>query len=214
MKKVTAKLIVVAVFALLGFVGVARAGTLLTENFDGSLNWPTGWATTDSRYWVVATPFLPTTTAHSGNNVALFQSFNYYPAAALLSSPTMNLTGYSGVSFSFWMYHDTGYEGTPDRITPQISTNGGTAWSNLSAAPINRYEPDVSQWEQVTFNLSSYIGDSNVKLGFYAVSSDGNNMFIDDVSVTTTNDGSVPEPAAFSLVLLGLAPLLLRRRRA
>jgi hypothetical protein len=139
MKKVTAKLIVVAVFALLGFVGVARAGTLVSENFDASTNWPTGWAATGFSYWYVSVPFAPEVGAHSGSNVALFNSYSLGNSTALLSTPTLNLTGYSGVSFSFWMYHETGYEGVADRITPQISTNGGTDWSDLSAA-INRYD--------------------------------------------------------------------------
>jgi MYXO-CTERM domain-containing protein len=212
MKKVTARLIVVAVSALLGFVGVAQAGTLISENFDANTNWPTGWATTNGTYWAVLTPFWPVVAAHSGTNVALFNSFSLTSGvSALLSTPTLDLTGYSSVSYSFWMYHDTGYEGELDRIIPQISTNGGSSWSDLSAA-INRYD-GTNQWEQVTFDLASYIGDSNVKLGFDAISEFGNNMFIDDVSVTT-NGASVPEPAALTLVLLGLAPLLLRRRRA
>jgi hypothetical protein len=37
-------------------------------------------------------------------------------------------------------------------------------------------------------------------------------MFLDDVSVTT-DGAAVPEPATLMLVVLGLAPLLLLRRR-
>ena len=214
MKKVTARLIVVAVSVLLGFVGVARAGgTLLSEHFDANTNWPAGWATTNGAYWVVSTPSFPGVAAHSGSNVALFNSFSLYSgSAALLSTPTLDFTGYSSVSFSFWMYHDTAWENNLDTIMPQISTDGGSSWSDLSATAINRYG-GTNQWEQVAFNLASYIGDANVKLGFNATSAYGNNMFIDDVSVTT-NGASAPEPAALSLVFLGLAALLLRRRRA
>jgi hypothetical protein len=212
MQKIAARFIIVAVCALLGFVGAAQAGTILFQNFDAGTTMPAGWATTITPYyWSVTTPIYPTVAAHSGTNVALFNSFAWGTgASALLSTPTLNLTGASNVAFSFWMYHDTDWATSLDRITPQISTDGGSTWNDLSAY-VARYDGS-DQWKQVTFDLSSYIGDSNVKLGFLAISAFGNNMFLDDVSVTT-DGAAVPEPATLMLVVLGLAPLLLLRRR-
>ena len=66
-----------------------------------------------------------------------------------------------------------------DRVQVQVST--GT-WASVGTA-INRYDGSTG-WKQHTIDLTAYKG-TTVQLGFLGISVFGNNVFIDDVVVTT-----------------------------
>ena len=89
-------------------------------------------------------------------------------------------TAYTTYTLTFWMYHDTGYTSSLDKIQPQVSTNNGSTWTSVGSA-INRYDGSTG-WKQHTVSLTTYKG-STVNLGFLAMSAYGNNMFLDDVTV-------------------------------
>lgn len=219
MKTVLARVIVVATLALLASGEGAQAGVLLTENFDAG-SWSPGWGQiitspgTPGATWTRASSPLvsPTATPHSGSRVAQLNSSEAEAgASSLLYTPTLDLTSYSSAMLAFWMYHDSGNSGNNDTLTPQISINGG-AWTGLGGA-IGRYQDGTAHWDQATFDLSGYVGNSSVAVGFLGISALGGNIYLDDVLVTAET-GTVPEPATLALVALGLAPLLIRRRLA
>lgn len=74
--------------------------------------------------------------------------------------------------------------------------------------------PDANTWIGLTFTLDNLSAPTTGRLAFRYVVSDvataGNYLGIDDVVVTS----AVPEPAAYLLMGLGVAGLLLRRRAA
>jgi hypothetical protein len=119
--------------------------------------------------------------------------FNSYTSASGSATRYYRSTGvavastFTAVTFTFWMYHDTGYSTYADKIQPQVSTNGST-WVNIGSA-INRYDGSTG-WKQVTIDLTAYKGQT-VYLGFLATSAYGNNMYIDDVLLTGTGTGLV-----------------------
>lgn len=159
------------------------AVTLFNDGFEG-----TGWSQVDTSgtagTWTFATSSTyPTTTPHGGTMLAKFNSYN---AASGSQTRVYRATGfavassYASVTLKFWMYHDTGYSSYNDRIQPQVSTNG-TTWTNVGSA-ISRYNGSTG-WAQVTIDLSAYKGQT-VYLGFLGISAYGNNMTLDDVTVT------------------------------
>ena len=89
-------------------------------------------------------------------------------------------SSYTTVSLKFWMYHDTGYSTYNDRIQAQVSTNG-TTWTNVGTA-VSRYGATAG-WTQATIDLSAYKGQT-VYLGFLGISAYGNNIHVDDVTVS------------------------------
>jgi hypothetical protein len=112
--------------------------------------------------------------------------FNSYDAASgsatrYYRTSGFATTGYTTVTLTFWMYHDTGYSSYADKIQPQVSTNG-TTWTAVGSA-INRYDGSTG-WKQHTVNISSYAGQSALRIAFLATSAYGNNMYLDDVTVT------------------------------
>jgi hypothetical protein len=217
MKERAIKLSVVISLALLACGGGAQGSILLTENFDGG-SMPVGWSSTlvaGSFNWVVrdaSTLTFPTPTAHSGTSVAWYDSWDAVSgSSARLATSVVDLTGYSSASLSFFMHHDPGFSGQADRVIAQVYN--GSTWSDLGGA-VNRYQASSAHWDQETFSLpGSVLGNSNVRVGFLAISEFGNNTYLDDVVLTAEAGGAVPEPATLTLVALGLAPLLLRRRR-
>jgi hypothetical protein len=158
--------------------------TLFSNGFETA---GTGWATTQvsgtAGAWTFLTSgTLPTVTPHGGSYLAKFNSYN---AASGSQTRAYQTTGFaipgsaSTVTLKFWMYHDTGYSTSADRVQVQVST--GT-WASVGTA-INRYDGSTG-WKQHTIDLTAYKG-TTVQLGFLGISAYGNNVFIDDVIVTT-----------------------------
>ena len=125
----------------------------------------------------------PAALPHSGTVLAQFNSFSAASGnqTRLYGGTTLALPGYAkGATLSFWMYHDTGRSANNDRLQAQV-TNNGSSWGNLGGA-VSRYNGS-SGWSQTSVDLSSYLGQS-VLVGILASSAAGNNMYVDDVTVT------------------------------
>ncbi len=161
--------------------------SLLFESFDGVVFPPANWGTTiltgTTQGWSQVTlGNSPFTFPHSGAGMAQFSSFSIFPGdSTRLYTPILNLTGQMTPTLTFWMNHDTGFSSSNDRIHVQISTDGGINYTAVLTT-VSRHDGSTG-WKQHTVDLSTYIGQSNVRLGFVAISDFGNNMFIDDVKV-------------------------------
>lgn len=71
-------------------------------------------------------------------------------------------------------------------LTVQISLDGAT-WSNLWSESGNQ----GNQWNEVSINLSAYLGQDSVRLRFVGVTGDGwsSDIAIDDVNISSSNGG-------------------------
>jgi hypothetical protein len=158
--------------------------TLFSNGFESA---GTGWATaqvsgTAGAWTFVTAGTLPTASPHGGSYLA---KFNSYDAASGSQTRVYQTAGFAipgsatTVTLKFWMYHDTGYTSSADRVQVQVST--GT-WANVGTA-VNRYDGSTG-WKQHTIDLTAYKG-TTVQLGFLGISAYGNNVFIDDAIVTT-----------------------------
>jgi subtilase family serine protease len=158
-------------------------GTLLSDGFEGS-----GWSSaqvagTGGAWSLVTSGTHPTVSPHGGSRMA---RFNSYTAASgsqtrLYRSAALTLPASGTVTLRFWMVHDTGYPSSNDRVQVQVSAGGG-AWTSVGAA-VSRYNGSTG-WAQATVDLSAYRGQS-IQLGFLGISAYGDNVFLDDVSVTS-----------------------------
>jgi hypothetical protein len=157
--------------------------TLFSNGFDSSTGWTTTQVSGTAGAWTFATSgTLPTAAPHGGTGLA---KFNSYDAASGSQTRVSQTTGFaipsaSTATLKFWMYHDTGYSTSADRVQVQVTTS--TTFVNVGTA-VNRYDGSTG-WKQHTIDLSAYAG-STIKLGFLGISAYGNNVFIDDAIVTT-----------------------------
>ena len=109
-----------------------------------------------------------------------------------------------------------------DKLEVDVSTNCGASWqvryvragSSLSTNGTTHFTSEYvpssdAQWRMETVSLSSYVGHSDVLIRFKATSSQGNDLYVDNINVTAmplgitelTNIGSVnvfPNPASNS----------------
>ncbi len=94
----------------------------------------------------------------------------------------------SATQMKFKMMHDTGYSSSTDVIYPLLSADGVNFWYDGTA--YYRYD-GTTGWNEETMDYSfliSYLGGpGSYYIGFYAVSDYGNNMFIDDLSVSVAS---------------------------
>ena len=159
--------------------------TLFSNGFESA---GSGWATaqvsgTAGAWTYVTSGTLPTASPHGGSYLA---KFNSYDSASGSQTRVYRTTGFAipssatTATLTFWMYHDTGYSTSADKVQLQIST--GSTWANVGTA-INRYDGSTG-WKLHTIDLTAYKG-TTVQLGFLGISAYGNNEFIDDVTVTT-----------------------------
>jgi hypothetical protein len=157
--------------------------TLFTDGFESG-GWSFANVSGTTGYWTLAASGThPSVSPRSGTKLA---AFNSYTAAAGVQKRMYRTTGfavassYTSVSLEFWMYHDTAYSSSADKVQAQVSTNG-TTWTNVGAA-VSRYGATAG-WAQATIDLSAYKGQT-VYLGFVGISAYGNDEHLDDVTVT------------------------------
>lgn len=157
--------------------------TLLTNGFESS----SGWAIVDvsgtaGNWLYVTSSTLPSASPHGGS---YFAKFNSYDAASGSQTRIYRTSGFaipstaSTATLKFWMYHDTGYSTSNDRVQVQVWT--GSTWANVGSA-VSRYDGSTG-WKQHTIDLTAYKG-TTVQLGFLGISAYGNHTYIDDVLVT------------------------------
>ncbi len=149
----------------------------------------------------VSTCIYPTAFPHSGSTMAYFNSFyTMVTQARLYRDGGFLLPGsYTGATLKFWMYHDN-LQKRNDQIQAQISTDG-TTWTNVGAA-VSRYSSTLG-WAQVSVDITPYIGQESVYVGFLGISAgpnNGFNMYMDDVSVLVNIDPIRPTVATDAVV--------------
>ncbi len=214
----------------------AAAVVPFTENFDsvsanglGGIPMPTGWSSvsvtdasnsTAAEWQVKDALSNPTIDNYSEKNSVRFNSDSATSGntARLQYCGVFDFAGYSTLEFTFEMSHDnSGSSSHNDSVQWQYKT--GTDWTNIGTAK-TRYQSGTAHWDKETVDFSSLIGKTNVTLGLLGTSRQGNNIFIDNISVTGTSPAAVPEASTligFGSSLLMAGPGLvgwLRRRRA
>ncbi|HKS26135.1 MAG TPA: pre-peptidase C-terminal domain-containing protein [Thermoanaerobaculia bacterium] len=172
-------------YTVTGTVTTGGGGTtLFSSSFDSSTGWATAQVSGTAGAWTFVTSGTnPTASPHSGTGMA---KFNSYDSASGSQTRVYQTTGFAipstatTATLTFWMYHDTAYSTSADKVQVQVST--GSTWTSVGTA-VNRYDGSTG-WKQHTIDLTAYKG-TTVQLGFLGISAFGDNVFIDDAVVTT-----------------------------
>jgi M6 family metalloprotease-like protein/uncharacterized repeat protein (TIGR02543 family) len=126
---------------------------------------------------------------HSGSNLVFFNSFTAPSGnAATLVSPSFSLTGFASGQVKFWMYRDAGYPAAADRIDVYVNTTGALSGATLLGT-INRstiLPPVVATagWYAYSFDIPAAFNSVPTYLVLTGVSVYGNDMYLDDISVS------------------------------
>ena len=164
-----------------------------SENFDSVAAplLPAGWTTTvvTSTFtladWKTSTGTVqPSGVApHSTPNLVYLNSYDAESGGAnrLYRTTGLNMTAMPTTTLSLWMYHDTGWAASADRVQVQVSSNGGANWVDVGA-PINRYDGSTG-WKQHSVDLSAYASQVDLRIGLLGISAWGNDVHIDDIDV-------------------------------
>jgi len=125
---------------------------------------------------------------HSATNMAVFNSWTAGAGEStrLYQTSGNNLSTQTSAELSFWMYHETEYSSS-DTIQLQLSTDAGSSWNNVGTA-VSRYD-GTTGWAKHVVDITAYTGTgmTDVRIGLLATSAFGNDIHIDDVSITNSS---------------------------
>lgn len=106
-----------------------------------------------------------------------------------LISQDINLCSFSNATLTFWSWYETQpapFANTHDRKYVDVSTNGGHTWTQVYQITLPPH--DMKTWEQISVNLSSYIGRIiNIRFRFDTGDISDNQYegwYVDDIKVT------------------------------
>ncbi|MCF6130237.1 fibronectin type III domain-containing protein [Flavobacterium sp. AS60] len=184
-----------AVQTLNATLAAASAAVIYSENFNGSNSWTTTNTSTGgipaNASWTLRTsPYTYSSgtwnTTISSNDASQFYFTNSdaqgTPSSnrtmTYLTSPTINLSGYTSATLSFWHY--LRYIGG-NKAWVQVSTDGGATWILVTAFTASR--GTASAFVNATADLSAYVGLS-VMLRFYYDATWDYGWAIDNINIT------------------------------
>lgn len=186
-----------AVQTLSATLAAASATVIYSENFNGINSWTTANTSTGgvpaNASWTLRTsPYTYSSgtwnTTISSNDASQFYFSNSDAQGSpslnrtmtYLTSPTINLSGYTSATLSFWHY--LRYIGG-NKARVEISTDGGTTWGLITAFAASR--GTASSFVNATADLSAYVGLS-VKIRFYYDASWDYGWAVDNINITGT----------------------------
>ncbi|MGL1886853.1 MAG: choice-of-anchor J domain-containing protein [Reichenbachiella sp.] len=148
------------------------------------------------------------TTANNGDNTNECAVLNYFGSDPnrlgerdFLTSPVLNLTGIASVDLSFKMAFSNHPDFTHDGLAVIISTDCGTTfpienlvyerWANdlttTNSSNTNYTPSGIGDWKEININFGEFINEESVVIGIVGSNGSGNNMYIDDIQITTDN---------------------------
>lgn len=115
--------------------------------------------------------------------------------------PPLNLSGetkqYVTFNVAYAPYRYTSGNTTIDELSLRVSTDCGAHWysvwikdgTNLATANPTSAEflPKATQWRAESVDISKYCGKGEVLIKFQAISDYGNDLFLDDINVSTSS---------------------------
>jgi len=136
-----------------------------------------------------------------------------------LTTPTFNFSGYESIQLDFDLAYKERTFGITDSLILSISTDCGANWIRLMQLP-NYEDPSGGLITSVTgsdffvpqfaadwcgldyalcrsFNLTNFIGFTNVRFRFEGYNGNGNNVYIDNISITGVS-ANLPPIANFN----------------
>ncbi len=143
---------------------------------------PTGWGrqtVSGSSNWYTNSSSYSVTPHNNSIRLIYMNSGSTEGRARLYHTNSLDLSKYNKVTLTFWMYKDPVLEQLDDRI--QVQVRKGSSWVN-AGDPLSRYASSYG-WRQQTVDLSEF-GGGTILIGFLGIGEGGNDLRIDDVSIT------------------------------
>lgn len=177
--------------------GIVSGVTILSENFNGATN---PWTVVNNGgnplgVWTLRPDGYnePLGIIHSNDSSQFYHADTDTGSIAgvlvgntFLTSPSFSTVGYTQASLSFYHVYNF-FSG--DTGTVQISTNGGTTWTNLVV-----YSSDVgtyTNWQNAIIPLNAYLGQPDVMIRFWYNANFDWSWSVDNVLVSGSASSSV-----------------------
>ena len=144
---------------------------------------------------------LATTPVNGSNKAMEMDFFNYEDNLGEIDpllTPTFSLIGAPAALLKFDVAYAR-FQSSSDGLKVVVLTNcsaditQGTVVYDKSGATLattnstgSAFVPTADQWRTEQIDLSSYVGQQNLQIAFVGVNDWGNNLYIDNVSLTTT----------------------------
>ena len=181
--------------------GGAGQSLPFSEGFESATFAPTGWSLVNPD---AATTWARTTAAFkTGSASAYMDDFNYATIGQRddLVTPALNLSSVSNPVLTFevaYTYATNGTANNTDTLNVQVSTDCGATWHSIykkggvalaTVTPTNNastnFTPTAAQWRLESTSLSTYSAATNAVFKFTNVNGYGDDMYIDDVSISS-----------------------------
>lgn len=202
-----------------GYITVGATGgitSIFLENFEGSF--PGAWTVSNpdnGLTWEAVT----VTGSPPGSRAARVNNYNYNSIGQRdgLISPPIDLTGRTQLSLTFNYAHRRNATNQYDSLIVRVSTDGGTTYPHkvfakaggagfatgyllssdfVPATPEDWCAASATGVTCPVIDLSSFSGQSNVRIKFETYNDSGNNIYIDNLSLTGLCTGSTGAPVA------------------
>lgn len=171
-----------------------------SEDFAGDPSYFTITEQGEPSMWVTAS--APDTT--TANQAALLPFYNQtanFGYQDRLITQTLDLSGLTSAQLDFSYAYAARTTGELDGLIVAFSTDCGESFdrsdfvferygTNLRTAGYSDFSfiPNgLADWDQVSLNVTQYAGQEDVQVAFMGVNGGGNNLYLDNISVTSAN---------------------------